>query len=56
MTQIKVLFIEQIVNGTANLRSLLQEEPDIVIVDTVVAPKGVGNRLGRSLPMSSSWM
>ena len=54
MTQIKVLFIEQMVNGTANLRSVLQEEPDIVIVGTVVAPNSVGESVGRSLPISSS--
>ena len=47
MTQIKVLFIEQIVNGTANLRSLLQEEPDIVIVGTLVAPNSVGESVGQ---------
>ena len=46
MTQIKVLFIEQMVNGTANLRTVLQEELDIVIVGTVVAPNCVGERLG----------
>ena len=47
MTQIKVLFIEQMVNGTANLRSVLQEEPDIVIVGTVVAPNSVGELVGQ---------
>ena len=47
MTQIKVLFIEQMVNGTANLRSVLQEEPDIVIVGTLVAPNSVGESVGQ---------
>lgn len=56
MTQIKVLFIEQMVNGTANLRTVLQEEPNIVIVGTVVAPIASGKQLRKSLPISSSWM
>jgi DNA-binding NarL/FixJ family response regulator len=47
MTQIKVLFIEQMVNGTANLRSVLQEESDIVIVGTVVAPNSVRESVGQ---------
>ena len=47
MTQIKVLFIEQMVNGTANLRSVLQKEPDIVIVGTVLAPHSVAELVGR---------
>ena len=56
MTQIKVLFIEQMVNGTANLRSVLQEEPDIVIVGTVLVPHSVAESVGKFLPISSSWM
>ena len=47
MTQIKVLFIEQMVNGTANLRSVLQEESDLVIVGTVVAPNCAGELVGQ---------
>lgn len=49
MTQIKVLFIEQNVNGTANLRSVLQEEPDIVIVANVVASNSAAESVGRIL-------
>ncbi len=59
MTQIKVLFIEQMVNSTANLRSMLQEEPDIVIVGTVVAPNSteetVGHILADIVVMNVTW-
>lgn len=47
MTQIKVLFIEEMVNGAADLRSAVQEEPDIVIVGTVVAPNCAGESVGQ---------
>ena len=60
MTQIKVLFIEQMVNGTANLRSVLQEEPDIVIVGTVLVPHSVAESV-EQIPadivvMDATWL
>ena len=60
MTQIKVLFIEQMVNGTANLRAVLQEEPDIVIVGTVLVPHSVAESV-EQIPadivvMDATWL